>query len=213
MREKVQDSAAEPMRDEAPTRGPVCKKCGFANAPGAERCKCGSGLPGNAFALKHGGFSRKDRPEFAAIRAATEAWTADVRVSQGGDDLAPVRDGAVENLGSLEYLKRLLIADLKANGLHTKSKKGPPRVRSSFPLLLQVLDRWSRYAAILGLDARRKDVIESPREWLERISEQEHESETEGNDDEHAQPATEQTAQTRTDQQTEPQTDTETNET
>jgi hypothetical protein len=107
-----------------------------------------------------------------------EEWTEQVRASQGGVDLAPVRDGAIVNLGSLEFMKRLLIEDLKANGLHTKSKKGgPPRVRSSFPLLLQVLDRWSRYALMVGLDARRREVIQSPAEWLQSLGDDNNDNE------------------------------------
>jgi hypothetical protein len=167
----MRKSAPGPIRDEPPTGGPICRRCKTGHALGADRCAtCGSALAGNRLAHKHGAFGRADRPELASMRLSAETWTADVRASQGGIELAPVRDGAIVNLGSLEFLKRLLIEDLQTNGLHTRSKKGgPPRVRSSFALLLQVLDRWSRYAVLLGLDARRSDVIQSPREWLEGL--------------------------------------------
>src|SRR4029453_15385229 len=168
MSEPVQVS---PSRDQPVAGGPICKRCGVENAPGSDRCwTCGSALAGNRLAWKHGAFGRADRPELADVRAAAESWTEDVRASQGGPELAPIRAGAVDSLGGLEYLRRLLIDDLKHNGLHTKSKKGgPPRVRSSFPLLLQVLDRWTPYALMLGRDARQRKVIQSPREWLESL--------------------------------------------
>jgi hypothetical protein len=171
MRELVHNPLPEPTHGQAESKGPNCKRCGSGNGPGAGRCsKCGCGLPGNALARKHGAYSREDCPELAQIRADAEAWTDDMRASQGGVDLAPVRCGAIANLGGLEYLKRLLIEDLKRGGIYTRSKKGgAPRVRSSFALLMQVLDRWKAYAQLLGLDSRKREVIETPIQWLERL--------------------------------------------
>lgn len=172
MRQKMQDSGPEPFHQSAAEgqEQVLCPRvrpapCGVSNPKGANRCwKCGCALPGNQVSFKHGAFARSDRPELAAIRAEAQTWVDQVRIEQRGgasDELPAVRDGAVANLGALEYTKRLLIEDLKVNGLHTRSKKGgPPRVRSSFPLLLQVLDRWLRYAQLVGLDDHRGRVSE-----------------------------------------------------
>ncbi len=198
MRELAHDSFPEPTHGQAEPKGPNCKRCGTGNRLGAGRCsKCGCGLPGNALARKHGAYSREDRPELAQIRADAETWTDDVRASQGGVDLAPVRNGAIANLGGLEYLKRLLIEDLKRGGIYTKSKKGgAPRVRSSFGLLMQVLDRWKAYAQILGLDSRKREVIETPMQWLERVQ-LEHEQSEDSNAHQPAADATGQIEQTK----------------
>jgi hypothetical protein len=77
--------------------------------------------PGNTAHLKLGLRARPENlpPELARIHEQAQVWTEQLRRDQGGPDLTAAHDGAVNNLGVLEYSMQLLVHDLRVRGLHT----------------------------------------------------------------------------------------------
>lgn len=106
-------------------------------------------LPGNAEARTAGVRVFMDRGELPEeLRPALDRFVAQVIADQGGDtDLTAIRGGYVRRLGELEGCLLLLAADLQARGLMTA--RG--RVRNTYTLFLQTLDRWDRLAQRLGM--------------------------------------------------------------
>jgi len=104
-------------------------------------------------------------PEAEADQAYAEAWTAQYLTDQGQapEDLAPaMRKELTAAAGDLVYAKRRLIADLRQRGFITK--KGT--VRSSFSVLLSVIDRLEKLSRTLGLDRQPKDANQTLADWL-----------------------------------------------
>ena len=97
------------------------------------------------------------------IRSDTDEWSSRLRRDQGGPDMSAAREGATRKMYFLEFASEVLGRDLQENGFFTK--RG--RVRSTYPLLLQTLDRWRQYAALLGLNAREKAIDMTPEQWLQ----------------------------------------------
>lgn len=74
---------------------------------------------------------------------------------QGGpDELSTVRNGYVQHLSGAHGCLLLLATDLQTRGLFTQ--RG--RVRSTFLVYLQTLDRWDRLAQRLGMSRRQRPV-------------------------------------------------------
>jgi hypothetical protein len=169
MRQSLHDSEPEPIPESA------------AEAPQTGRDRRGRFAPGNRVSLKHGAYVAGRRPpQLEAMVGDLDAFRAGLESDQGGQgELTAVRAGYVRRLGEVEALCRLLGADLMARGIFTR--KG--RTRSTFGAFLQAAGTWDRLAGRLGLDRRQRDVIESPREWLERIDGNQHEHEPEGRAD------------------------------
>jgi len=114
---------------------------------------------GNSIARKADGINRAQKKGVfpAEIRAAVEAFTAQVEADHGGvADLAAIHQGYIRNLGNVDGLVRLAADDIRKFGVFT-NKGHTRRVVFTF---LQFLDRWDRYAQRLGLDRRTKPVTD-----------------------------------------------------
>ena len=150
----------EPIAESAPER------------PEAGRDPRGRFQLGNRASLKHGAYVAGQRPpELAALVGDLDTFRQQLVTDQGGDDeLTAVRSGYIRRLCEVEALCRLLGADLMARGIFTR--KG--RTRSTFGAFVQAVGTWDRLATRLGLERKQRAVIESPAEWLARISEQEN---------------------------------------
>lgn len=87
----------------------------------------------------------------ARMRTRLARFSSGLESDQGGaSELTTVRRGYVRRLTELEGSIDLLAADLQQRGLMTA--RG--RVRSTYTLLLQTIDRWDRIAQRLGLERR-----------------------------------------------------------
>jgi hypothetical protein len=97
------------------------------------------------------------------MRRELETFQAGLETDQGGgDELTTIGVGYVRRLTELEGCLLLLAVDLQTRGLLTA--RG--RVRSSYALLLQTIDRWDKLAHRLGM-TRRTKRLPSLHEYLE----------------------------------------------
>jgi hypothetical protein len=97
------------------------------------------------------------------LRGQLDAFRAGLEDDQGGAaELTTIGSGYVRRLTQLEACLSLLIADLETRGLLTA--RG--RVRNSYMLLLQSIDRWDKLAQRLGM-TRRTKRLPSLQEYLE----------------------------------------------
>lgn len=117
---------------------------------------------GNPLALKHGRFA-KSLPELPAEPAAEAAPTASsiyrqqLEVDQGGpDDLPAVARAYCQRLTELEALLRAIAGNLVEHGIFTA--RGRPR--SALNAYLSTVGTWDRVAMRLGLERKKKDVLE-----------------------------------------------------
>lgn len=147
-----------------PRQRPV--PCGHLNPRNRDSCeRCGVALPLNRKTLRTGRYARRENlpADLARIDLEARTFTEQALRDQGGAGLPAVHIGAVKIIGDLEYSRRALMHNLKMRGLTTKNGG----VRSEFTALLGVLDRWLRYATLLGLERKDRNVIDlSPMEWL-----------------------------------------------
>lgn len=106
-------------------------------------------LPGNDAARTSGVRMFMDRGELPMeLRPALDRFVAQVTTDQGGDaELTAIRGGYVRRLAELEGCLLLLTLDLQTRGLMTA--RG--RVRNTYTLFLQTLDRWDKLAQRLGM--------------------------------------------------------------
>lgn len=89
------------------------------------------------------------------VRDALASFQAGVTADQGGPgELTTIGAAYVRRLVELEGCMDLLVADLRTRGLMTP--RG--RVRNSYTLLLQTIDRWDRLAQRLGMRRRERQV-------------------------------------------------------
>jgi len=101
-------------------------------------------------ALKHGIHSRRLQEDAAPWRVEQIAGiSADL-----GEDVSTLKAHAIEQAGHVLVLLRFLGENLAANGPLT----GKGRQRAAMTAYLQVLDRYMRLVALLGLERRSKDV-------------------------------------------------------
>jgi hypothetical protein len=96
------------------------------------------------------------------LRRALDAFHAGLEADQAGaEELTTIGMGYVRRLTELEGCLLLLAADLETRGLLTA--RG--RVRNSYTLLLQTIDRWDKLAQRLGM-TRRAKRLPSLQEYL-----------------------------------------------
>ncbi len=113
---------------------------------------------GNRAALRHGVRAFEARGDAALapdLRVSIEDFRAAVIEDRGGiTNLTAIEAGYISKLTDVEVMCRLLMADLRSRGVFTA--KG--RVRGTFTKLLEVMDRWDRYATRVGTDRRARPV-------------------------------------------------------
>jgi len=134
-------------------------KCGAPTHP-ADPDRCGNGhvLAGNQAARTHGvrQFEQRGAAALPAdLRVSVDEFRAQVIADRGGvDALSAIEAGYIAKLTDVEVMSRLLMADLRSRGVFTA--KG--RVRGTFSKLLEVMDRWDRFAQRVGADRRARRV-------------------------------------------------------
>jgi hypothetical protein len=123
------------------------------------RCANGHTLRGHPGpALKHGVRAFEARGESAlapVVRDTVDRFKEQVIADRGGpDNMTAIEFGYVRRLGELEAVARLLAADLATRGLTTP--RG--RVRGTFSRWLEALDRWDKYARVVGIGRKARPV-------------------------------------------------------
>jgi hypothetical protein len=137
--------------------GFVCRRCGFTNVGGAQRCagrdgKCQSWLPGNAGARTSGIYATQQPID---LRMDAEALTAGIVADLGGlDELSTLERAYVSTLGDVTTTMRLMINDMIVRGFFTPS--GNPR--RVCELYLSAIDRFDRLGQRVGLKRRARKV-------------------------------------------------------
>jgi hypothetical protein len=154
------DSASDTDVLDTPTvaadRETRCSRCG-AEQPRGNRCRgCGSFLPANEAALKHGlrRYQTTGRlPE--DLRISAEDFRAGIISDQGGlDELSTVQAGLVRLLFNCEVGTRILLNEVLKRGIDTAPG------RAAYDRLLSTMDRWNRIAGTLGIERKQKPVTD-----------------------------------------------------
>lgn len=128
----------------------VCEGVGETIPPSRERAANGTFAAGNSAARRHGLYSKQLQEDAAPWRAEQmAAISADL-----GDDVSTLKAHTIEQIGTTLVLLRFLGGTLMADGPLTA--KGKQRAAGS--AYLQVLDRYMRLVALVGLERRAKQV-------------------------------------------------------
>lgn len=147
--DRTRDSLTRAHKDAEPSR-----------SQRRDRDETGRFLAKNEVALIHGLY-RQEQP--ADLVESVDAFKANIVADLGGAaEMSELQKGYVDAIGTLEVAKRLLVADLGRNGI---IRPGGRRPRESLDKLLNVLDRWDRFAQRLGMARKTKQLPGSALEW------------------------------------------------